>query len=166
MTAEILCIGTELLLGETVNTNASYISKKLASIGISCFYQTTVGDNSERIKAALDIALNRSNIIIVTGGLGPTGDDITVKSIAEYFNEDLILDEDSLSNIEKFFKSINKVMPDTNIKQAFRPKNAEVILNPVGTAPGFIWEINDVFETQKVILTFPGVPIELYAMWD
>lgn len=166
MTAEILCIGTELLLGETVNTNASYISKKLADIGICCFYQTTVGDNTERIKEALDIALRRSDIIIVTGGLGPTGDDITVESIAEYFNEELILDEESLENIEKFFSSLNKEMTATNIKQAYRPKNAKVITNPVGTAPGFIWEIDDIFETQKVILTFPGVPVELYAMWE
>ena len=164
--AEILCIGTELLLGETVNTNASYISKKLAGIGIDCFYQTTVGDNFERIKAALDISLKRSDIIIVTGGLGPTDDDITVKSISEYFNEDLVLDEESLNNLKRFFKSINKDMPETNIKQALRPINSTVIPNSVGTAPGFIWELDKYFDTKKVILTFPGVPTELYSMWE
>lgn len=166
MSAEILCIGSELLLGEIVNTNASYISKKLADIGISCFYQTTVGDNPDRIKQVLDIALKRSDIIIVTGGLGPTDDDLTVQTIADYFHEDLVLDETSLNKIRDYFSSIKKEMPEINIKQAYRPKSSFVLNNPVGTAPGFIWEIDNIFATRKVILTFPGVPSELSAMWE
>lgn len=167
MNAEILCIGSELLLGEIVNTNASFISKKLMELGINCFYQTAVGDNPERIHNVLEAALNRSDIILVTGGLGPTDDDITVKSIADYFNEELVLDKDSLNNIKNFFSAINKEMPPINEKQAYRPKGSVVIPNPIGTAPGFIREIDDKeSKTKKVILTFPGVPKELYAMWE
>ena len=165
MIAEILCIGTELLLGEITNTNAAYISKRLANLGIDCYYQTTVGDNADRIKKALDIALQRSDIVIVTGGLGPTDDDITIQSIAEFFNEELILDEESVKTIKNLFKKLNREMPAANLKQALRPKGAKVIPNPAGTAPGIIWEVSR-DNSKKIILTFPGVPDELYAMWE
>ena len=162
--AEILCIGSELLLGETINTNASYISRELAGLGIDCYYQTTVGDNLERIKNALDIALKRADTVIITGGLGPTDDDITINAIADYFNEELILDEDSLNGIRNFFASLNRSMPESNIKQGLRPKDARPVPNPAGTAPGIILKklING---SEKIIITFPGVPDELYAMW-
>lgn len=166
MSVEIICVGTELLLGETINTNASFISGKLADIGIDCYYQSTVGDNSSKIQEALGIALKRADIIIFTGGLGPTDDDITVQSIADFFNEELILDENSLRDIIDFFKSINKEMPKSNIKQACRPGQSEVIPNPKGTAPGFIWELEQMQYKGKVILTFPGVPSELESMWE
>ncbi|MFH0702223.1 MAG: competence/damage-inducible protein A [bacterium] len=161
----MLCIGSELLLGETVNTNASYISKKLMNLGINCYYHTVVGDNPDRIKKVLDSSIQRSDIIITTGGLGPTDDDITVQTFAEYFDEELIFDEKSLHDIEIFFKSINKSMPESSKKQAFIPKNAIAIPNPVGTAPGIIWEISK-NKSKKIILCFPGVPEELYAMWE
>lgn len=168
MIAEILCIGTELLLGEIVNTNASYISRKLAELGIDNYYQTTVGDNAVRINKALDIALQRSDIIIATGGLGTTDDDLTIETIASFFNEELILDNESLTSIENFFKKLNRPMPKPNIKQAYRPKSARVLPNPAGTAPGIIWEIPDYNKSgkKKIILIFPGVPEELYSMWE
>lgn len=166
MIAEILCVGSELLLGETINTNSSYISRKLANLGIDCYYQTTVGDNFDRIKRVLDTAVKRADIIIFTGGLGPTDDDITIKAIAEYFNEELVFDEESYSKIKNFFVSLNRDMPESNSKQAFRPKNARVLPNPVGTAPGIIWEIPQENNSAKIILAFPGVPDELYGMWE
>lgn len=168
MIAEIICVGTELLLGETINTNASYLSKKLASMGIDCFYQTTVGDNPDRIKKALDIAVKRADVIVFTGGLGPTDDDLTVQTIADNFSEELIFDENSFKTIETFFKTLNRQMHPSNRKQALRPKTALVIPNPKGTAPGIIWDVADKVNNNspKIILTFPGVPDELYAMWE
>ena len=165
MISEIICVGTELLLGETVNTNASFISKKLSILGIDCYYQTTVGDNAERIKNALAIALDRADLIIFTGGLGPTDDDITVQSIAEFFNEDLLLNEEIVCKLENYFKKLNRQMSESNKKQAFIPKSAKILPNPAGTAPGIIMEI-DQGKGKKIIMTFPGVPSELYAMWE
>jgi len=166
--AEILSVGTELLLGEIVNTNAFYISGKLTNLGIDCYYQTTVGDNASRIKSALNAALDRADIIVITGGLGPTDDDITMQTLADFFNKKLILDQESLKNIKNFFQAINKEMPESNIKQAFRPEGAKIIPNPVGTAPGVIWEIPEYGDnkSKKIILVFPGVPDELYTMWE
>jgi len=166
--AEILSVGTELLLGEIVNTNASYVSERLTNLGIDCYYQTTVGDNADRIKNTLGIALERSDIIIITGGLGPTDDDITMQAVADFFNEKLVLDQESLKSIEKFFIALDREMTESNIKQAYRPEEAKVISNPVGTAPGIIWEIPEygVNKSKKIILIFPGVPEELYAMWE
>jgi len=166
MISEIICVGTELLLGETANTNASYISQKLANIGIDCYYQTTVGDNFDRIKNVLDIALKRADIIIFTGGLGPTDDDITVQAIANYFHEELIVDTDTLDKLGLFFKNLNRHMPESNKKQALIPHGSVVISNPQGTAPGIIWEIPNYNNSKKIIITFPGVTGELYAMWE
>ena len=169
MIAEILCIGTELLLGEITNTNAAYISRKLAGLGIDCYYQTCVGDNAERIKLALEIALQRSDIIILTGGLGPTDDDITIQTLAEFFDESLICDENSLQEMRNFFENLNIIMSDANIKQTLRPKGAIAISNPVGTAPGIFWKISNYkknMDLPKIIFAFPGVPDELYAMWN
>jgi len=163
--AEIICVGTELLLGETINTNAAFISGKLAEIGIDCYYQSTVGDNPTRIKSVFDTALKRADIIIFTGGLGATDDDITVQSIAEHLNEELVLDENSLNRIKDFFDKIQTPFTECNKKQALRPKRAVHINNPVGTAPGIIWEI-PWYERKKVILAFPGVPDELHLMWE
>lgn len=161
MIAEILCIGSELLLGEIINTNAAYISGRLLSQGIDAYYQTSVGDNKRRIKDALDIAFKRSDMVIITGGLGPTDDDITSEAIAEYFNKELIIDKESVYRIENYFRRLKRVMPESNIKQAKLPQGARAMLNPVGTAPGFILELEN-----KSIMAFPGVPEELYAMWD
>jgi len=162
---EIICIGTELLLGDTINTNASYISQKLSELGMNCYYHTVVGDNPDRIKQILEIALKRSDLLILTGGLGPTDDDITIKTLAEYFKEEMVLDKDSLDKIEFFFKSIGVEMSETSKKQAMFPKNAQIIPNSAGTASGIIWEVEK-FDTKKIIMTFPGVPKELYRMWE
>lgn len=166
MKAEVICIGSELLLGETENTNASYIARKLTELGISCHFMTTVGDNKERIMSALDIAFVRADIIITTGGLGPTEDDITVETISEFVGEELVMDENSLAKLYEIFQQIGKEMPEANKKQALRPKEATVINNPAGTAPGILWEKRDIHGNTKIIMSFPGVPRELYAMWD
>ena len=161
MNAEIICIGTELLLGETINTNSAYISRKLAEIGLDCYYSTIVGDNKSKIKTAIDLAFQRSDIIITTGGLGPTDDDLTIEAIAEYFNKSLVVDEQSLENIKEYFVKIQRYMPESNLKQALKPEGSTHINNPAGTAPGLLWEVNN-----KIIISFPGVPTELYSMWE
>ena len=161
MISEIICVGSELLLGETINTNASYIAQKLSSLGINCFYQTTVGDNPERIQAVLAVALKRADLLIFTGGLGPTNDDLTVKAIADYFDNKLIFDEQSYKDIQEFFIKLNRDIPPSNKKQAYRPDGSEAILNHAGTAPGVLWE-----KENKIIMCFPGVPEELYKMWE
>ncbi len=161
MRAEILCVGTELLLGDTVNTNAAYISKKLSGLGIDCFQHSVVGDNDLRIKQSMKIALERTDILIITGGLGPTDDDITMQSVADFFDKKLVVHEESFKKIEKFFSSKNLKIPEKAKKQAAFPDGAKVIDNPLGTAPGIIWEIKD-----KIIIVLPGVPEELYAIWE
>lgn len=169
MIAEILCVGSELLLGDTVNTNASYISQKLVALGINCFYQSTVGDNPARIQEQFDIAFNRADFIIVTGGLGPTEDDLTIKAIADYFDTELVFNEEVFNGIKTFFDKLNRVMPETNRKQACIPKGAVTVNNPEGTAPGIIWKIPPNTKNnakEKIILAFPGVPNELYVIWE
>ncbi len=161
MKAEILCIGTELLLGDTVNTNATYISQKLAKLGLDCFYHSVAGDNSQKIKSAIDVAVKRAELIIITGGLGPTDDDITMQSVAEYFNKELVFNEESYQKIEEFFSSRNREIPQKAKKQAYFPENAKVIANPAGTAPGIFWEIEN-----RHIIVLPGVPGELHKMWE
>ncbi len=158
-TAEVLCIGTELLLGEITNTNAQYLAQQLASLGIDHFYQTVVGDNPSRIQRALAIAAGRSNLIITTGGLGPTADDLTTQTIAEFFDTPLVEHPEVWATIQERFG--DREIPPSNRKQAFLPQGAMVLPNPTGTAPGMIWEP----KPGLVIMTFPGVPSELYRMW-
>ena len=139
MHAEIVAIGTELLLGKTVNTNASYLSKKLASLGIDLFYQTTVGDNRTRLFTVLKRALHRSDIVITTGGLGPTVDDLTLEIIAQATQSKLILNPTVLKEIREHFHRRHIPMPKSNIRQALIPDRADQVLkNEVGTAPGLI----------------------------
>ena len=104
MNAEILCVGTEILLGDIVNTNAQYLGQRLAEMGINVYYQTSVGDNQDRLKKALEIGFSRSDLVITTGGLGPTDDDLTKETICEYFNLKLVIDEPSLENIKNYYK--------------------------------------------------------------
>ncbi len=158
-TAEVLCIGTELLLGEITNTNAQYLAQQLAMLGISHFYQTVVGDNVGRIQKALAIAAGRSNLIITTGGLGPTADDLTTQTIAEFFDTPLVERAEVWATIQARFG--DKPIPPSNRKQALLPQGAEILPNPTGTAPGMIWQPRP----GLVIMTFPGVPSELYPMW-
>lgn len=160
MKAEILSVGTELLLGDILNTNAQYIAKELAVLGINVFYQTVVGDNPERLKNAYNLALSRADIVITTGGLGPTKDDLTKEIAAEYFNKQLILDKKSLGEIEEFFKRINRELSENNKKQAYFPEGCVILKNNNGTAPGCIIE-----ENNKIVALLPGPPREMIPMF-
>jgi nicotinamide-nucleotide amidase len=171
-TAEIISIGTELLLGHVLDTNSQFLAQELASLGINCFFRCTVGDNKSRIRTAVCAALQRSDIVITTGGLGPTADDLTTESLAEIFNVPLDFDQSVLDKIESFFKAAGYEMPSNNRKQALRPQGANILPNPNGTAPGIIWQLEELLlkkqglgPAPKFILTFPGVPSELQAMW-
>lgn len=161
MAAEIICVGTELLLGDIVNTNAQYLALELAQLGIPHYYQTVVGDNVERLKKAIAIALERSSILIFTGGLGPTPDDLTTETIAAFFQTPLREDKEVLAAIEAKFASLGREMPPSNSKQALIPVGADFLPNPTGTAPGMIWQP----QPNATILTFPGVPSEMKRMW-
>ena len=161
MNAELLSVGTELLLGEILNTDAKYLSEELSALGINVYYQTVVGDNRERLKNALDAALLRADIVIASGGLGPTPDDLTKEVIAEAMGEELILDDASLEEIKKYYKKTKRVMPKSNIKQAMLPKNGIVLPNNNGTAPGCIIE-----KDGKIVVMLPGPPNELKPMFE
>ena len=151
--AEILCIGTELLMGNTVNTNATYIAKGLAQNGINVYHQAVVGDNPQRLKESLDLAFSRSDIVITTGGLGPTYDDLSKETIAAWFGKELVLHEDSLRHIEDFFRRLGLEMTDNNRKQAMMPQDCTIFPNPNGTAPGCAIE-----KDGKVAFMLPGPP--------
>ena len=161
MIAEIISVGTEILLGDIVNTNAQYISQRLADLGIFVYYQTVVGDNPERIKKAYELAFGRADLVITSGGLGPTQDDLTKEMAAEYFNKKLILDNESLNKIKVFFQKMKKMMPEANIKQAKMPEGAIILVNNNGTAPGCIIEKNN-----KKMIMMPGPPKEMKAMFE
>ena len=159
---EIICVGTELLLGDIVNTNSHFITKSLAEIGIDVYYHTVVGDNFERLTLAMENSFNRGmNLIITSGGLGPTDDDITKECTSEYFNRKLVSHEESLKNIEKFVKSSRENLTEANLKQSYVPEESIVMKNSKGTAPGIIIENED-----KIIINLPGPPSELYEMFN
>ncbi len=160
--AEILCVGTELLLGDIINTNAAHLSLELAALGISVYHQTVVGDNPERLKAAFSLALSRSDVVVVTGGLGPTCDDLTRETAAELMGRELIFHPEILDEIRGYFVSSNRRMPDNNRRQAMVPKGAEVLHNDCGTAPGLWLEDED----GRVITMMPGVPHEMVDMFE
>ena len=159
MNAEIICIGTELLLGHVVNSNQAYLAQQLAEIGANVYYHSTVGDNPGRLAALLRTALNRSDVIITTGGLGPTVDDITVQVMADTFKRKRMLNKKVLQKIKACFKKRQLVMPQENILQAYIPRGAQIITNPYGTAPGLI-----IKEKGTYIVCLPGVPFEMQAM--
>lgn len=161
MIVEILCVGTELLLGDIVNTNAQYIAKRLADMGISVYHHSVVGDNPERLKKAYELAFSRADLVITTGGLGPTKDDLTKEIAAEYFGKKLVLHEESLETIKSYFKKTNRKMTDNNVKQAYLPENSVIILNNNGTAPGCIID-----EESKIVVMLPGPPREMKPMLE
>ncbi|HWI54389.1 MAG TPA: competence/damage-inducible protein A [Desulfobacteria bacterium] len=161
MRAELISTGTEILLGQILNSNAQYLGQRLAGLGIDVYFQTTVGDNGKRIAEVIRAAVNRADLLIVTGGLGPTMDDLTKEAISEFFGLKLMMDDDSLSSIEAFFRDRGKIMPEINKKQALIPEGAVVIPNKRGTAPGVILEHGS---TTVVIL--PGPPIEMQPMFE
>lgn len=162
MNAEIIAVGTELLLGDIVNTNAQFISQKLSSIGINVFFQTVVGDNPERLKDCLDIAKSRSDIIITTGGLGPTYDDLTKETIAQNFGKKLVMNEELLTELKGFFTRGGRVMTKNNEKQALIPEGAMILHNENGTAPGCILED----ENHKIAIMLPGPPREMKPLFS
>lgn len=161
MKAEIIAVGTEILLGDIVNTNAQYLAKELALLGIDVYYQSSVGDNKERLLKAFKDGLDRSDIIITTGGLGPTNDDITKEVACQALNQTLQLHQSSLEKIEKFFNKLGIEMTENNKKQAYFPKNAIVLDNKNGTAPGAILR-----ENEKYIIILPGPPKEMKPMFE
>lgn len=166
MNAEILCIGSELLHGDIVNTNARYISKKLAEIAIDVHYQTVVGDNPQRIKKALDIGFSRADIIICTGGLGPTQDDITKEALAEYFGVDMVFDQESFEHVKKIYMRFRRDLPQNNMRQAYFPKGSIILDNPNGTANGCIYKGEDNKGNLKIGILLPGPPKEMEPMMD
>ncbi|HEY9758510.1 MAG TPA: competence/damage-inducible protein A [Oculatellaceae cyanobacterium] len=172
--AEVVSVGTELLLGQVLDTNSQFLAVELAKLGVESYFRSTVGDNKPRIRSVLRQALERCDILITTGGLGPTADDLTTECIAELLETELIFDEEVFEHIKKLFASRNFKMPDSNRKQAMRPVGAEILSNSRGTAPGIIWKLghNELAkigianpDRERLILTFPGVPRELHAMW-
>jgi nicotinamide-nucleotide amidase len=161
VSAEIICVGTELLLGEILNSNAQFLAQELAQLGIPHYYQTVVGDNPLRLQKVLAIACERSQILLFTGGLGPTPDDLTTEAIADFFNVPLVEDPDVIQDIQQKYERRGRTMSESNRKQALRPQGADRLPNPGGTAPGMIWQP----KSGLTIMTFPGVPKEMQAMW-
>ncbi|NLI57265.1 MAG: competence/damage-inducible protein A [Clostridium sp.] len=161
MNAEILAVGTELLMGQIVNTNAQYISERLNSIGVNVYFHSVVGDNPKRLENSIKLALERSDLVVITGGLGPTKDDITKEKVAEVFNRKMVLHEESLKRIKDYFIKLGREMTDNNAKQAYFPEDSIIIENNKGTAPGCIIE-----SENKVVIILPGPPREMQPMFD
>ncbi|MDP1677105.1 MAG: competence/damage-inducible protein A [Bacteroidota bacterium] len=161
MTAEIITIGDELLIGQIINTNQAYIAEKLNGVGIYCERMTTVGDNAEVITDAFTTAFNRVDVVCVTGGLGPTHDDITKKIVCEFFKTDLVMNDEVLDHIKSLAQKRNIAMIQSNIDQALVPKDSTVIPNHIGTAPGMMFK-----RGSKYFFIMPGVPYEMKEMID
>ncbi len=159
MKAEIISIGDELLIGQVINTNSSWIAERLNNIGISVYQITTISDEREHILNALDEAKKRADLIITTGGIGPTSDDITKQTLCEYFNTALVFDEETYKNIEVLFKARGYKITEPNRKQAEIPENCISLKNNNGTAPGMWFE-----KEGKIFISLPGVPFEMKAL--
>jgi len=159
MVCEVICVGTELLLGSIVNTNAAFISEKLSGMGVSLYKQTVVGDNSNRIKEALKLAFQSADLVVMCGGLGPTQDDITKEAACEFFEQEPILHEPSLERLKTYFT--DRPISKFNLKQAMFPNHSIVIDNDNGTAPGAI-----LINGNKRIVLLPGPPNELQPMFE
>lgn len=161
MVAEIICVGTEILLGNIVNTNAAYLAKELADLGIANYYQLAVGDNVERLYDAISVARSRSDVIILSGGLGPTDDDLTKEVCAKVFGKNLVMDDAAKQNIIDIFERRGLSLTDNNWKQALVPEGSTVLYNKNGTAPGIIIECD-----EKIAILLPGPPHELIPMFQ
>jgi nicotinamide-nucleotide amidase len=161
MQASILSVGTELLFGQTINTNAAFLSERLNRMGIDVMYHFTVGDNPNRLEEILEEALTKTDLVITTGGLGPTQDDLTKEIVCKVMKDEMVLNEPALFAIQQFFLKVNRPMTDNNIKQAYVPKSALVLQNAMGTAPGFALTRED-----KTVACLPGPPREMSAMFD
>jgi nicotinamide-nucleotide amidase len=156
MRAEIISIGTELLLGDIIDTNAAWLAQQLATVGVDLYFRTTVGDNVQRIAEAIRLALSRADVVITSGGLGPTVDDMTREAVARATERDLVLDEGLLAQIRAIFGKWGRTMTDNNVRQAYIPRGATPFANPVGTAPIF-----RVDHEGKYVFVLPGVPREM-----
>ena len=161
MIAEILSVGTELLMGQIANTDAQFISRRLGELGVTIYRHSTVGDNPARVREALQEALSRSDMVITTGGLGPTEDDLTKEMVAEYFGLEMELHQPSLDALKAFMERFGKKMTPNNLKQAYFPRGCAVMPNACGTAPGCIVE-----QGGKTVAVLPGPPMELMDMFD
>jgi nicotinamide-nucleotide amidase len=161
MRAEIISIGTEILLGEILDTNAQYIAARLPALGIDLYWMTQVGDNLKRLSEAIRRAWERSDLVLATGGLGPTEDDLTREAIAAVLDEPLSVDSDLAAQLRALFASRGIVMPERNVKQATLIASARAIANPHGTAPGW-W----VEREGRILVAMPGPPVEMERMWE
>ena len=161
MKAEILCVGTELLLGDIVNTNAAYIARELARIGIELYHQTVVGDNQERLKRALNEAFDRADLVVTTGGLGPTFDDVTKETVAAYFGKKMVRNQEAMDRISSYYEKRGIELTDNTKKQADLPEGCIAFQNNHGTAPGLAIE-----GRGKVVIMLPGPPSEMIPMFD
>ncbi len=161
MRAELISVGTELLLGEVLNTNAQYLSRRLSEVGIDCYFQHTVGDNPSRLRRVLEEALAGSDLVITTGGLGPTMDDLTKETVAQFLGLPLVLHQPSLDRIEALYRRLGRVMPPSNLKQALLPEGSTPLPNDRGTAPGMA-----VLKDGKMVVILPGPPSEMVPMFE
>lgn len=160
MKTAILSVGTEILMGQIVNTNAVYLSQELNALGFDVMYHHTVGDNTERLKETMDLLYHDCDLIITTGGLGPTQDDLTKETVCEYMEDEMVLDDDSMKALENAFRQYRSKMTENNLKQAYFPSRAEIFSNPHGTAPGFAIE-----NKGKYAICLPGPPREMKEMY-
>lgn len=160
MIAELICVGTELLMGQVLNTNAHFIAKALAPSGVDMYHQTVVGDNPARLTEAIETALSRADVLLLSGGLGPTDDDLTKETAAKALGKDLVLYEDEWKKIVGYFESKGRTVAPNNKKQAMFPADAIILPNPNGTAPGCIIEADG-----KAAILMPGPPRELQPMF-
>ena len=160
MIAELVCVGTELLMGQIVNTDAQYIARSLAPSGIDMYHQVVVGDNPGRLTEAVQTALSRADVVLFSGGLGPTDDDLTKETVSAALGKELVLFEDEWEKIQSYFRGRNRTIAPNNKKQAMFPKDAIILPNPNGTAPGCIIE-----KDGKAAILMPGPPRELFPMF-
>ncbi len=168
MRAEILSIGTELLLGQIVDTNAAWLSGRLADLGIDCYWISTVGDNLSRAQEVVERALGRSDLVVCTGGLGPTEDDLTREAIAAALGQEPRVDEALERDLAGWFGRRGLAMPDRNRKQAWLIPAARPLANPLGTAPGWLGKVRHPkgTGTERIVVAMPGVPREMTRMWE
>ncbi len=159
--AELISVGTELLLGQITDTNATYICQRLAECGLPVYFRQTVGDNFQRVQEAFRLAWSRAELVVFTGGLGPTEDDLTKEAVAAALGAELVEDPDSLAHLEQFFARRGRTMTPNQRRQALIPKGAVAIPNRWGTAPGVFWEVDG-----RVVVMVPGVPREMRGMVD
>ncbi len=159
MKAEIISVGSEVLAGDTINTNASAVAKALEEQGIAVLFHTVVGDDHENLHAALSHAFSRVDLVVTTGGLGPTYDDMTKDTVAAYFNRKIVVDEETAEWIKALFKKMDRPMTENNIKQAEVIEGSTILKNEYGVAPGILYQ-----EANKTIAMLPGPPFEMEPM--